>query len=72
MTLNGREFTGKENPPFILPKPDVKLHVGGYNINTNNIFEGTIRKVKIYDKALSMEEIFAIFEQEISEQEDSK
>ncbi len=66
MTLNGREFTGKKNPPFILPPDHIKLHVGGYNIHTNNVFEGTIRNVKIYDRALSLEEIHALLEKEIS------
>lgn len=72
MTVNGREFTGKKNPPFILPSAAVKLHVGGYNTRTNNVFEGTIRKVKIYDKALSMDEIYAILEKEIEELEAAK
>ena len=67
MTLNGREFTGSKNPPFILPPPQVKLNVGGYNIHTNNIFEGTIRKVRIYDRALTLKEIHAMLEKEIGE-----
>ena len=67
MTLNGREFTGSRNPPFILPPPQVKLHIGGYNIHTNNVFEGTIRKVRIYGRALSLKEIHAMLEKEIGE-----
>lgn len=69
MTLNGRLFKPKSNPPFVMPKGSVKFHVGGYNIHTNNIFEGTIRKVKIYNKALTLKEIHCLLEKECREQE---
>ena len=72
MTLNGRELETKKNPPFILPPADIKLHIGGYNIHTNNVFEGTIRKVRIYDHALSADELHVLLEKELSELEKAR
>ena len=69
MNLNGRELETKKNLPFLLPPADIKLHIGGYNILTNNVFEGTIRKVRIYDRALSLEELHVLLENEFSELE---
>ena len=56
MILNGRVFTAQKNPPFLYPAKSV-LHIGGYNTLTNNIFQGTIRSVKVFDKALSKQEL---------------
>ena len=72
MTLNGREFCSRKNPPFILPPANTKLHVGGYNIRTNNVFEGTIRKVRIYNHALSADELHVLLEKELSELEKAR
>ena len=56
MVLNGRGFTAQKNPPFLYPAKSL-LHIGGYNTATNNIFQGTIRSVKVFDRALTSEEL---------------
>jgi hypothetical protein len=72
MTVNGREFKAVKNPAFIMPPANVKFHVGGYNILTNNVFEGTIRGVRVYNKALSLNEIHTLLVKEIKAQEQGK
>lgn len=67
MYLNGRTFSPVKNaPPYGYPEGNPFL-IGGYNVNTNNIFQGDISKVVIYSSALSTEKLHELLQKEIGE-----
>lgn len=65
--LNGITYFSGINMPFLLPDKRCMLNVGGYNLRTNNIFQGLIDEVKIYQRVLPETELFEIIDQKISE-----
>lgn len=67
MYLNGRTFAPVKNArPYSCPKGNPFL-IGGYNVKTNNIFQGDISKVAIYDKALTTAQLHSLLEKAIGE-----
>ena len=65
--LNGRTFAPvKDAPAYTYPK-DNPFIIGGYNVNTNNVFQGNISKVAVYDKALTTEELKSLLEKVIGQ-----
>ena len=65
MFLNGMELSGKDNPSFVFPGDMTPLCIGGYNVHTNNIFQGLMDKIKIFDTHLKQEDIIQIMENDI-------
>lgn len=67
--LNGAlmaENTDGEYPPYVYRK-DIPLRLGGYNDHTNNIFVGLIDETRIWQRALSAEEIKQVMLADLSE-----
>lgn len=69
MYVNGIEAQKgtREAQFFKYPGSKTALNIGGYNINTNNVFQGLIDEVKIYDIALTKDQILSLLEKEIGE-----
>ncbi|GEM_PF-5534329 len=66
MYLNGVESeTGMDDAQFFkYPGEKVPLHIGGYNINTNNTFQGLIDEIKFYNTPLTKEQVLSLLDKE--------
>lgn len=68
MHLNGEKLANADDEvDFTNVNPGTPLRIGGYNIHTNNIFQGLLDECRIFNQALSTGEILDILAADIQE-----
>jgi len=63
--LNGMWSVAEDCPSYVQPPPNCPFNIGGYNIITNNIFQGSIEEVEFFNAALGEEELFKLIKKKI-------
>ena len=59
--VDGKEVASATDPPAELDSTDVGINIGQNNEQSDRFFNGVIDEVKIYDRALTAEEVAAHF-----------
>ncbi len=59
----------EEHPPFIAPGEGVPMNIGGLNVSMNTVYQGLIDEMRIWNRALTEEDISEVMLADITSRE---